>query len=111
MQMSMAMGLRLLHHFASCIAVAAIAFTALLPLPAMAKPTDHNTIPITLATMSNKADAKAKEVEGKLDARTIDELQPHQALVRKHPGRPRVAVRGLGNGDVDHAGPERGGPG
>jgi len=68
MQMSMAMGLRFLHHFASCIAVAAIAFTALLPLPAMAKPADHNTIPITLATMSNKADAKAKEVEGKLES-------------------------------------------
>ena len=68
MQMSMAMGLRLLHHFASCLAVAAIAFTALLPLPAMAKPAAHNTIPITLATMSNKADAKAKEVEGKLES-------------------------------------------
>jgi len=34
----------------------------------MAKPADHNTIPITLATMSNKADAKAKEVEGKLES-------------------------------------------
>ena len=59
---------RLLHHFASFLAVAAITFTILIPLPAMARPADHSTIPIALATMSNKADAKAKEVEGKIEA-------------------------------------------
>ena len=48
--------------------MAALAFIALLPLPAMAMPSDHNTIPIALATMSNKADAKTKEVEGKLES-------------------------------------------
>jgi uncharacterized protein YjbJ (UPF0337 family) len=66
--MSTAMQRHLLHHFASFLAVAAITFTAWIPLPAMASPIDHSTIPIALATMSNKADAKAKEVEGRLEA-------------------------------------------
>ena len=30
-------------------------------------------------------------------------------MVGQHPGRPGVAVGGIGNGDVDHAGPEGGG--
>ena len=34
----------------------------------MAMPTDHSTIPIAFAAMSNKADAKAKQVEGKLES-------------------------------------------
>ena len=46
--------------------MAAITFTTLMPLPAMAITTDHHTI--ALATMSNKTDAKAKEVEGKLES-------------------------------------------
>jgi len=66
MKMSMAMQMRLLHRFASFLAVAALGFLALMPLPAMAMPTDHLTI--TFATMANKADAKAKEVEGKLES-------------------------------------------
>ena len=41
--------------------------------------------------------------------RTIHELQPPQAVIGQHPGRPGVAVGGIGNGDVDHAGPEGGG--
>ena len=56
----------LLHHVASFFAVAAIISAALMPLPAMAMPAAHNTI--ALATMSNKADAKAKQVEGRLEA-------------------------------------------
>jgi uncharacterized protein YjbJ (UPF0337 family) len=64
----MAMRLRLLHRFASFFTVAALAFIALMPLPAMAMSSDGNTIPIALASMSKKADAKAKEVEGKLES-------------------------------------------
>ena len=41
--------------------------------------------------------------------RTIDKLQPLQAVAGQHPGRPGMAVGGIGNGDVDHAGPEGGG--
>jgi uncharacterized protein YjbJ (UPF0337 family) len=62
------MRFRLLHRFASLFAVAALAFIALMPLPAMAIPSDGDAIPIALATMSNKADTKAKEVEGKLES-------------------------------------------
>jgi uncharacterized protein YjbJ (UPF0337 family) len=68
MKMSMAMRLRLLHRFASFLAVAALGFIALMPLPAMAMSSDHRTIPIALATMANKTDAKAKAVEGKLES-------------------------------------------
>ena len=60
------MRLRFIHHFASCLAVAALAFPTWMPLPALAITTDHSTI--ALATMSNKVDAKAKEVEGKLQS-------------------------------------------
>lgn len=62
----MAMQLHLLHRFASFLAVAALGFIALMPLPAMAMPTDHLTI--AFATMTNKTDAKAKAVEGKLQS-------------------------------------------
>ena len=57
------MRLHLLHRFVSFLAVAALGFIALMPLPAMAMPTDHLTI--AFATKSNKVDAKTKEVEGK----------------------------------------------
>ena len=51
----------------------ALGLTLLMPLPAMALPAiamtvDHRYIPIALATMDHKADAKAKEVEGKLES-------------------------------------------
>jgi len=62
------MRLGLLHRLASFLAVAALGLIALMPLPAMAMSSDHRTIPITLASMANKVDAKAKAVEGKLES-------------------------------------------
>jgi uncharacterized protein YjbJ (UPF0337 family) len=40
----------------------------LMPLPAMAMGSDHATYPLAFGTMSNKADAKAKVAEGKLES-------------------------------------------
>ena len=68
-----AMGLNLVRRLFSFLALAALGFSLLMPLPAMAMPdiamtVDHRFIPIALATMDHKADAKAKEVEGKLES-------------------------------------------
>jgi uncharacterized protein YjbJ (UPF0337 family) len=68
-----AMGLGLIGRLFSFLALAALGLTLLMPLPAMALPAiamtvDHRYIPIALATMDHKADAKAKEVEGKLES-------------------------------------------
>jgi uncharacterized protein YjbJ (UPF0337 family) len=80
---SNAMGLNLVRRLYSFLALAALGLSLLMPLPAMALPAiplpamalpdiamtvDHRYIPIALATMDNKADAKAKEVEGKLES-------------------------------------------
>jgi uncharacterized protein YjbJ (UPF0337 family) len=82
---SNAMGSGLVRRLCSCLALVALGFALLMPLPAMALPAmapsaiamplsakamivDHRYIPIALATMDNKADAKAKEVEGKLES-------------------------------------------
>jgi hypothetical protein len=78
------MGLGLIRRLFSCLALAALGFALLMPLPAiaalpamalpamplsaMAMTVDHRYVPIALATMDNKADAKAKEVEGKLES-------------------------------------------
>ncbi len=77
------MELNLFRRLFSCLALTAIGFALLMPLPAMALPAmplsaialpdiamtvDHHYIPIALATMDHKADAKAKEVEGKLES-------------------------------------------
>lgn len=71
------------NRFVSFLALTAVGFALLMPLPAMALPAmalpamalptmaisaDHRFIPIALATMDHKADAKAKEVEGKLES-------------------------------------------
>jgi uncharacterized protein YjbJ (UPF0337 family) len=67
------MGPCLVNRLVSFLALTAVGFALLMPLPAMALPTmaisaDHRFIPIALATMDHKADAKAKEVEGKLES-------------------------------------------
>ena len=79
------MGSGLVRRLCSCLALVALGFALLMPLPAMALPAmapsaiamplsakamivDHRYIPIALATMDKKADAKAKEVEGKLES-------------------------------------------
>jgi uncharacterized protein YjbJ (UPF0337 family) len=66
------------NRFVSFLALTAVGFALLIPLPAVALPAmalptmaisaDHRFIPIALATMDHKADAKAKEVEGKLES-------------------------------------------
>jgi uncharacterized protein YjbJ (UPF0337 family) len=85
---SNAMGLNLFRRLFSCLALTAVGFALLMPLPAMAltamplsamslsamtlpdiaMTVDNHYIPIALATMDHKADAKAKEVEGKLES-------------------------------------------
>ena len=72
------MGSCLIDRLVSFLALTAVGFALLMPLPAMALPAmalptmaisaDHRFIPIALATMDHKADAKAKEVEGKLES-------------------------------------------
>jgi uncharacterized protein YjbJ (UPF0337 family) len=77
------MGPCLINRLVSFLALTAVGFALLMPLPAMALPAmalpamalptmaisaDHRFIPIALATMDHKADAKAKEVEGKLES-------------------------------------------
>lgn len=72
------MGPCLIDRLVSFLALTAVGFALLMPLPAMALPAmalptmaisaDHRFIPIALATMDHKADAKAKEVEGKLES-------------------------------------------
>jgi uncharacterized protein YjbJ (UPF0337 family) len=72
------MGPCLVNRFVSFLALTAVGFALLIPLPAVALPAmalptmaisaDHRFIPIALATMDHKADAKAKEVEGKLES-------------------------------------------
>ena len=77
------MGPCLVNRFVSFLALTAVGLALLMPLPAMALPAmalpamalptmaisaDHRFIPIALATMDHKADAKAKEVEGKLES-------------------------------------------
>ena len=72
------MGPCLVDRLVSFLALTAVGFALLMPLPAMALPAmalptmaisaDHRFIPIALATMDHKADAKAKEVEGKLES-------------------------------------------
>lgn len=72
------MGSCLIDCLVSFLALTAVGFALLMPLPAMALPAmalptmaisaDHRFIPIALATMDHKADAKAKEVEGKLES-------------------------------------------
>jgi uncharacterized protein YjbJ (UPF0337 family) len=72
------MGPCLVNRLVSFLALTAVGFALLMPLPAMALPAmalptmaisaDHRFIPIALATMDRKADAKAKEVEGKLES-------------------------------------------
>ena len=70
---SNALGLGLVNRLFSFLALTAVGFALLMPLPAMALPAmamtvDHRYIPIAFATMDNKADAKAKQVEGKLES-------------------------------------------
>jgi len=80
---SNAMGLNLVRRLYFFLALAALGLSLLMPLPAMALPAiplpamalpdiamtvNHRYIPIALATMDNKADAKAKEVEGRLES-------------------------------------------
>jgi uncharacterized protein YjbJ (UPF0337 family) len=85
---SNAVGPYLVNRFISLLALTALGFALLMPLPAMALPTiplpaislpamglpamamtaDCRFIPVALATMTNKADAKAKQVEGKLES-------------------------------------------
>ena len=65
---SNAMGSGLVRRLCYCLALATVGFSLLMPLPAMAMTADRRFIPIALATMDNKADAKAKEVEGKLES-------------------------------------------
>lgn len=72
------LGSCLVDRLVSFLALTAVGFALLMPLPAMALPAmalptmamtaDHRFIPIALATMDHKADAKAKEVEGKLES-------------------------------------------
>jgi uncharacterized protein YjbJ (UPF0337 family) len=72
------MGPCLVDRLVSFLALTAVGFALLMPLPAMALPAmalptmaisaDPRFIPIALATMDHKADAKAKEVEGKLES-------------------------------------------
>jgi uncharacterized protein YjbJ (UPF0337 family) len=72
------MGPCLVNRLVSFLAMTAVGFALLMPLPAMALPAmplsamamtaDHRFIPIALATVDHKADAKAKEVEGKLES-------------------------------------------
>jgi uncharacterized protein YjbJ (UPF0337 family) len=72
------MGPCLVNRFVSFLALTAVGFALLIPLPAVALPAmalptmaisaDHRFIPIALTTMDHKADAKAKEVEGKLES-------------------------------------------
>ena len=64
---SNAMELNLFRRLFSCLALIAVGFALLMPLPAMALPVMPLSA-IALATMDNKADAKAKEVEGKLES-------------------------------------------
>ncbi len=65
---SNALGLGLVNRLFSFLALTAVGFALLMPLPAMAMTVDHRYIPIAFATMDNKADAKAKQVEGKLES-------------------------------------------
>jgi hypothetical protein len=65
---SNALGLGLVNRLFSFLALTAVGFALLMPLPAMAMTVDHRYIPIAFATMDNKADAKAKLVEGKLES-------------------------------------------
>lgn len=65
---SNALGLGLVNRLFSFLALTAVGFALLMLLPAMAMTVDHRYIPIAFATMDNKADAKAKQVEGKLES-------------------------------------------
>ena len=65
---SNALGLGLVNRLFSFLALTAVGFALLMALPAMAMTVDHRYIPIAFATMDNKADAKAKQVEGKLES-------------------------------------------
>ena len=75
---SNAMSSGLVRRLVSFLALTVVGFALLMPLPAMAlsaltlpdiaMPVDHRYFPIAIATMDNKADAKAKQVEGKLES-------------------------------------------
>jgi len=62
------MGFSFVHRLAPFVALLALVFATLMPLPAKAIPALPNVCPPPLGTMTKHETAKAKEVEGKLES-------------------------------------------